>query len=131
MLLQQGGYACLLCSLEHGAAGVAAHADGYVGLEFIENLLCHAHALEQLKHHFHILEQILAIEAIHGQTDDAVACSWHFFHFHTALSAHKQDVGIGVATAYFAGNRQGGEYVATGATSAHENVELFSVIVHC
>ena len=87
-----------------------------------------AQALEQLDGHAHVAPQALAVKAADGQSDDFVARSGHFFHFHASLGSHEQDAPVGMTTAHLAGDGQGGENVSAGAAAADENVDLLFVI---
>ena len=118
----------LLCSLEHGTAGIASHTDGDIGLEVLEDAARHAHALEQAGNHLEIAQQVLAVKAAHRQTDNLIAGGRHFFHFHTALGSHKQDIGLGITTAHLVGDRQSGEDMTSSAATAHQHVELLLII---
>ena len=127
LLLQQGGDALFLSLLEHGTAGITANADGDIGLEILEDITRQAHALEQPRQDRHIAQQVLAVKTAHGQADDIIARSGHFFHFHSSLGTHKQDSCFRVTAAHLVGNRQGREDVASRTAAAHQDVELLIV----
>ena len=101
--MEQGGDTFLLGSLQHRAAGIAAHADSDIGFEVFQNLLRQANALPEFEQHLHVAQQVLAVEAAHWQPLDFVASGWHTLHFHASFRTHEQDFSLRVSAANFIG----------------------------
>ena len=104
LLLQQRGNAHRTGLLECRTARITTHAHSYVRTEIADDTACLAAALHQTPQHGNILEQVLAVEAAHRQTDDTVSCSRHALHLHTILGTHEEYLGIGTLSLHGIGN---------------------------
>ena len=94
LFLQQTGDAFGGSHIERRATGIASYADGYLWTELLDNLLGHALALPYLVEYLDILQQVLAVEALYGQTFYLVAGGWHTLHLHASQGTHEQNFRI-------------------------------------
>ena len=99
-------------------------------MEILEALTRQFHALEQTGENLEIAQQVLAVKATHGQSDDIIARSGHFFHFHASLGTHKQDIGLGMTATQLVGNGQGREDMSSRTASTDEHIQLFLISRH-
>ena len=125
LLLYQGGDAHQGGGLQQGAAGIAAHAHGCLGAEVLDYLLRLPLAAQQLDEHAEVLPQVLAVEACHRQSDDAVACVGHALHLHAPFGAHEEYLCLGAQLAQGIGYGDGGEDVPARAAPADDDARGF------
>ena len=113
---------------EQGSAGIAAHADGDVRLEFADNPARLAHASEHLEGCLDVIDDILpvqlSLESHNGESDDFIAGSRHFLHFHLAFGTDEKDFALRVEFPHLVGNRDGRENMPSRAAAADNDPNL-------
>ena len=129
LLLDQGGDFHSRRGPEQGGAGVAAHADDDVRLEFADELLRHRHALQHPEGHLDVVDDVLQVQlALHpddGEADDPVAGRRHLLHLHLAGGADEEDFRVRVQFLQFVRDRDGREDVSARAASADDGSQWF------
>ena len=78
-----------------------------------------ATALHESPQHSDILQQVLTVEAAHGQPDDGVSGSRHTLHLHAVLGAHKKDLSLGALGLHGIGYRQGRKDMSARAATTY------------
>ena len=121
LLLDETGDAHVGRLVERRTAGIAAHADSYLRLELLDDGLGHALALPDLKEHFYVLQQVLAVETHDRQPLDVVARLGHTLHLHATFGTDEQYLSVGTQLADGIGYRDGGKDVTAGSTAADDD----------
>ena len=115
--------------LQQGSAGIAADADGDVGLEVADDFPRLAEAGEQLERHLDVVEEVaerqLALESRHGEADDLVARGGHLLHLHLAVGADEEDFVLRAEFPELVGDGHGREDVASRAAAADDDSKGF------
>ena len=122
-MIFQGGDAGQGARLQHGAAGIAAHAHGRLRAKLTDDAARLPLAAQQLGDDGDVLPQVPAVKSGHGQADDAVARVGHALHLHAAFGADEEDVRIGAQGLQRVGDGDGGEDVSARAASADDDAE--------
>ena len=90
-------------------------------LEVLDNLTGLALALPHHIQHLHILQQVLAVEALNGQAYDVIARLRHALHLHASQGTYEDDRCIRTQLTDGIGYGYSGKDVASGATSADDD----------
>ena len=128
LLLYEAGNAHSRARVERGTAGVATHAYCHHRAEVLDDVACHAQALEQVPHHADVFQQMPAVESLDGKSLDLVSRCRDTLHLHAALCADKENLCLGTHLPQRVGYRHGGEDMASRAATADDYPQFF---VHC
>ena len=83
LFLQQTRNTFGCCHIERRTTGIASDTDSYLRTEVLDNLLGHALALPYLVEYLEVLQQILAVKTLNGETYYLIARSRNTLHLHT------------------------------------------------
>ena len=121
--MHQYGNAPFRRLLQHGAAHVAARADGDVGAKLFEDLrrlcACRNGVHRRFDVFHHVLRGELALKPLHLDRFERIARFGHQGGLHTSFGTDEQDLGVGTFFFYLGGDAERGVDVPRRAATCH------------
>ena len=121
LFLNQTGNAHCCGFVECRATGIATHAHCGHRTEVLDNLLGHTLAFPYLEKNFYVLQQILAVESLNGETFYFITSRGDALHLHSAESPYKENLCIRMLCLDGIGNGNSWEDVPSRAAAADDN----------
>ena len=121
LFLNQTGNAHCCGFVECRTTGIPTHTHRGHRTEVLDNLSGHTLAFPYLEKNFHVLQQILAVETLNGETFYFITSRGDALHLHSAESPYKENLCIRMLCLDGIGNGNSREDVASRSAAADDN----------